>query len=83
MDPQPRTLPGFGASGFRGVAWSERHAKWRAQIQLNLGLYDTEEEGARIYARANAEMRELAEKLRREIGDRQHLGGISQERMAL
>ena len=39
-----------GSSGFKGVSWSKIRHRWRAQIQSDyLGLFSTEEAGARAY----------------------------------
>lgn len=48
-------------SGFKGVSWSKRDAKWRAFIRasgmhLGLGSYDTPEAAHAAYCKASAEL---------------------------
>ncbi len=43
--------------------------RWRAQIQLTLGVYDTPEEGHAIYLEAERLFRPQALALRRRCGD--------------
>lgn len=61
-----RAQEGYGRSPFKGVAWDERRKKWRAQIQLSLGYYDSDEEAGRAYAEAEAFFRQPALRFRRE-----------------
>jgi hypothetical protein len=81
--PQHNAKPGHGASKYKGVAWSARMNKWRAQVQLHLGYYDSEEEAGKVYVKADNELRALAENLRRSDGDQQHLRGISQSALGI
>ena len=42
------------SSGYKGVGWSKKSSKWRAQIRFNnksiyLGLFDDKKEAAKIY----------------------------------
>lgn len=60
---------GHGASTYRGVARRPGTKKWRAQIQLHLGSYNSEQEAATIYARAERLFRDQALNLRRTCGD--------------
>ena len=60
---------GHGASRFLGVAQKAGSKKWRAQIQLHLGNYDSEQEAADIYAVAEKLFRTQALELRRYRGD--------------
>jgi|GEM_PF-3293627 len=60
---------GQGESRFRGVSRKPGTERWRAQIQLNLGTYDTEDEAATMYARAELALRGQALYLRRTHGD--------------
>ena len=59
---------GRGKSAFRGVAQKADSKKWRAQIQLHLGNYDSEQEAADIYADAEKLFRTQALELRRRRG---------------
>jgi hypothetical protein len=50
----------WGASGYRGVCWHKRHAKWQAKITRNgkithLGYFGAAEEAALAYLRASDE----------------------------
>lgn len=47
-----RIQEGHGRSHVKGVAWSETKRMWRAQIQLHLGYYATEEEAGKAYVEA-------------------------------
>ena len=60
---------GRGESEYRGVARRPGSKKWRAQIQLHLGNYDTEAEAAEIYHRAELLFRRQALDLRTVLGD--------------
>ena len=51
-----RGAPSNNISGFKGVSWDKRYAKWRAAIQVNgrkkhVGYFDTIEEAIRAYDR--------------------------------
>lgn len=55
-------MPSTNTSGYKGVSYSQLHAKWVAQIRLegtnrHLGLYSTPQEAAAIYERACRELR--------------------------
>jgi hypothetical protein len=60
-----RIQEGHGRSHVKGVAWSEPKRKWRAQIQLHLGYYDSEEEAGRAYVEAEELFRQPAWEFRR------------------
>ena len=54
------------SSKYKGVIWSKQHNKWRVRITLNkktisFGLYDSEEEAAKVYdLRAKEYFKEFA-----------------------
>lgn len=60
-----RIQEGHGRSRVKGVAWSESKRMWRAQIQLHLGYYATEEEAGRAYVEAEALFRQASIEFRR------------------
>lgn len=52
---------GYGSSSFRGVSWHKRKMKWAAGVKVdgkrhNLGLFDDEEEAARVAADARRKL---------------------------
>ncbi|KAK9808652.1 hypothetical protein WJX72_001315 [[Myrmecia] bisecta] len=61
--PGGRVVPhARGSSQYKGVSWSERSAKWRAQLWFenkvhHLGFYDDEIEAAKAYDAAVVELR--------------------------
>ena len=59
---------GRKARHYMGVA-PHHSGRWRAQIQLTLGVYDTPEEGHAIYLEAERLFRPQALALRRRCGD--------------
>ena len=61
-----RIQEGRGESRIRGVARAGNKNKWRAYLQLHLGIYDTPEDAGRVYAEADALFRGPALKFRRE-----------------
>ncbi len=52
-----------------GISRDPRSGRWRAQIQLTLGKYDSPDEGTAIYLEAERLFRDQALELRRRIGD--------------
>lgn len=60
---------GRGESAYLGVARKAGSRKWRAQIQLHLGNYDSDQKAAAIFSRAERLFRAQALELRRTWDD--------------
>jgi hypothetical protein len=64
-----KSHPRSAGSKLVGISRDPRSGRWRAQIQLTLGKYDSPDEGAAIYLEAERLFRDQALELRRRIGD--------------